>query len=442
MNKLTVFLSICIFIELLVIIKIATSKNNNKPDINKHYKVDTTKMSLNNTDYNGIAYLFWHINNAMGVNLPNFPWDPNSLMKGNVKYFIVGIWPTWTKDNYNTVIEKYGKQYQNCLAQEQTATGGMENTDKLIKLCLDYSNSIGAQFVPFLLPPINGWSSNIKSAKDILLGLDGQLLIMKEIYNCPCQGILIEGEEHYLDVEGNTLMADKIFCSLRSNWSSTIPTKATNNLIVAWSEQGPMGNIKCFDSADTTWTIDLSKSASKTTSPAEFTWPDSYEGNWTENPNKFGTWTYPGLLTDCKDDKTKNRGGCPPDQQIATNYNLFQENASTPCCAGFAKGYTNQSIGRYCIPANKYPQLMKDKLWMPAPYNQVIFTVGGPGADLAIQYSGLGSENASLSGGPVCKDDLNQKSKNILKDLFDSFNKNYTQKGWGLLRGKSLVLYG
>jgi hypothetical protein len=454
MKLLTALLLVSIFIVIVILVtKFAipyfTNKNNgqkhndNKPHPkNKKYKIDTTPMSLYNNDYDGIAYLFWHVNNAMGIELANFPWDPNSLMKEKVKYFVVGLWPTWVEDDYNKIIEKYGTQYKNCLANQQTTTGGIEKIKDLIQLCMDYSNSIGAQFVPFLLPPINGWSSNIKTAKDILLGLDGQLLIMKEIYNCPCQGILIEGEEHYLDVDNNALMADKILCSLRSSWSKNVPTKATNNLIVAWSEQGPMDNIKTFDTATTDWTVDLSKSTSKTISPAEFTWPDSYEGNWTENPNKFGTWTYPGLLSDCKTDKTVNRGGCPPEKEIASTYGLFQETVNNSCCAGFAKGYTNDGIGRYCISAEKYPELMKDKLWSPSPINQVIFTVGGPGADLAIQYSGLGSNNANLSGGPPCKDNLKEKSKNLLLDLFNSFNKVYTEKGWGLLRGKSLALYG
>lgn len=427
-------------------------------------KVSTKPMALSGlNNYDGIAYLFWHVNNAMGTGLSKFPWDPDFKMKGKIKYFIVGIWPTWTTNNFNYIINKYGSHYKNCLASKQTATGGIEDAISLIILCQKYADSVGAQFVPFLLPPLKGWSNNIKTAGDVLTGIDGQLLIMKDIYNCPCQGILIEGEEHYMDSipEVNvwtgkeisqtghaSLMADHIFCAMRSSWSKDyIKSKnlklVSDTLTVAWSEQGPMDSIKTYPSASTKWWYDFQGEGkgndNKTISSCEFTWPDSYEGNWTAPVGhpKWGHWKPPGLLKNCKEG---NKGGCEPLDEYKNNYGLFKETSDKPCCAGFAKGFTNDSIGRYCMPPGKYGSLTKNELYFPMDQiNQSIFTVGGPGSDLGIQYSGLGSENASLGGGPPC----DKYSRTVLWDLYNNFSdtSNY-DKFWNMKFGNSLALYG
>ena len=424
--------------------------------------VSTKPMALSGLkNYDGIAYLFWHVNNAMGTGLSKFPWDPNFKMKGKIKYFIVGIWPTWTTDNFNYIINKYGSQYKNCLASEQTATGGIEDAISLIILCQKYADSVGAQFVPFLLPPLKGWSNNIKTAGDVLTGIDGQLLIMKDIYNCPCQGVLIEGEEHYMknipevNVETGkeitpSLMADHIFCAMRSSWSNDyIKSKnlklVSDTLTIAWSEQGPMDSIKTYPSASTKWWYDFQGEGgkgndNKTISSCEFTWPDSYEGNWTAPVGhpKLGHWKPPGLLQNCKD--SDNKGGCKPLDKYKNKYRLFKETSDEPCCAGFAKGFTNDSIGRYCMPPGKYGSLTKNELFFPMDQlKQSIFTVGGPGSDLGIQYSGFGSENASLGGGPTCK----KYSSTVLRDLYDNFSdtSNYG-KFWNMKFGNSLAIYG
>ena len=438
-------ISVVIFIVLNITKK---SSGNNTPHNTPH---DTAKMSLIPTDTSKLNYLFWHVNNAMGIDLASFPWDPLFKMKNKIEYFIVGIWPTWTKDDYTHIISKYGNKYENCLAEEQLATANIEKTVNLILLCQEYAKQVGAQFVPFLLPAINGWSSKIQTAQDILLGIDGQLLIMEEIYHCPCQGVLLEGEEHYMDItinnEKNSLMADKIFASLRATWTSSVNTqykyttkdnKNTKDIYIAWSEQGPMKSIRCFSTKDTPWDSDISKSITKTINGAEFTWPDSYEGNWSGG---FGHWKPPGLLSSCNSDK--NPDGCPPLQTMYDNYSMVKETNTSSCCAGWAKGYGNSDIGRYCVPANKFAQLTKDQLIMTDKL-QTIFAAGGPGADLGVKFSGLGSGNSALGVGSPCSgSDTNILENNtVLSDLFDGFNEIYLDDKWGLKYGKSLALYG
>ena len=410
-------------------------------------------------NYTGIAYLFWHVNNAMGLNLSKFPWDPEHKMHGKIKYFIVGIWPTWTNDNFKYIISKYGEIYKNCLASKQTKSAGIEDTNSLITLCKNYADSVGAQFVPFLLPPIDGWSTNITTAGDVLTGIDGQLLIMKDIYNCPCQGVLIEGEEHYMDLQDKniwdsgkyvkgtaSLMADHIFCSMRSKWSGDYINKnklklVTNNFTIAWSEQGPMENIKTYPTSDTNWWYDFQGEGrgndKMTISSCEFSWPDSYEGNWSGG---WGHWIGQGLLKKCNGNNG-NAGGCEPVDEFKTKYGLFKETTDKPCCAGFAKGFTDSSIGRYCVPPGKYGSLTKNELTFPLDQiKQNIFTAGGPGSDLAIKYSGLGSENATLSGGPPCKGYTNSS---VLLDLYNDFSdKSNYGTNWRMKFGNSLALYG
>ena len=80
---------------------------------------------------------------------------------------------------------------------------------------------------------------------------------------------------------------------------------------------------------------------------------------------------------------------------------------------------------------------MTDKL-------QTIFAAGGPGADLGVKFSGLGSGNSALGVGSPCSgSDTNILENNtVLSDLFDGFNEIYLDDKWGLKYGKSLALYG
>jgi hypothetical protein len=82
---------------------------------------------------------------------------------------------------------------------------------------------------------------------------------------------------------------------------------------------------------------------------------------------------------------------------------------------------------------------MTDKL-------QTIFTAGGPGADLAVKFSGLGSGTSALGVGSPCSDTNILENNTVLSDLFDGFNKSYPDPDhggkWGLKYGKSLALYG
>lgn len=125
-------ISVVIFIVLNITKK---SSGNNTPHNTPHDTPhDTAKMSLIPTDTSKLNYLFWHVNNAMGIDLASFPWDPLFKMKNKIEYFIVGIWPTWTKDDYTHIISKYGNKYENCLAEEQLATANIEKTVNLILL--------------------------------------------------------------------------------------------------------------------------------------------------------------------------------------------------------------------------------------------------------------------------------------------------------------------
>jgi hypothetical protein len=109
---------------------------------------------------------------------------------------------------------------------------------------------------------------------------------------------------------------------------------------------------------------------------------------------------------------------------------MIQETNSGICCAGNAKGYANNAIGRYCVPAKNWGKMWKEQLNFSQ--GQSIFVASGPGGDFAIQNSGFQSGTQPSS----CPED-----EDVLTDLLHGF---FTEYGtdWKMSNGNSFALYG
>ena len=393
-----------------------------------HHKSPSTR-SIRPVTGPFLENVIWHINNATGKELKNFPWDPTNKMKGRIKNFIVGIWPTWTQADYNNIVEKYPK-YKDIIPKQSSGTGGIMPASDLIKLSRTYAHSIGANFIPYLLPSSSGFGK-IDTAGDILMNLDGQMVVLKDVYGVDCQGLLLEQEANW----GKDVTSTVLVAATRATWASSLsPIFINDNTKIAWYGKGPANNIEhSFPTKDS----QITSMTGPSIRGADFTWPDTYEATWVGGTGHF---TQP-LVEACANPTGKDHMGCPVLPQINDKYGLFLESKDKPCCAGWS--LLTPHAGRYCIPAEKWGPLGKAYLNLGVSSEEdlhntpEIFVAAGPGGDLAIQYSGQGAETSAHPEFPKCIETI----PSPLYDLVVGYNNAYGDD-WKLRNGNSLALYG